>query len=78
MSKWFEVKVTTVTIVLVECSDTTIIISSEEEAKEEALSAVSMTGNSEAEAQPIEHQFVAGCKHHADIVRTLDGMDDKG
>lgn len=78
MSKWYEVKVTTVTIVLVEVQDKPLIGSPEEEAMDVALSDAPMSGVSEAECQPIEHKFVAGCKRHADMVRTIDGDGDIG
>lgn len=78
MSKWFEVKVTTVTIVLVEVAEKPLVGSPEEDAMDIALSEAPMSGVSEAEAQPIEHQFVAGCMRHADMVRTINGDNDKG
>lgn len=78
MSQWFEVKVTTVMIILVEVPDKTWMQSPENQAIDVALDEAPMTGTSEAEAAPIPAKFVESCIRHADIVRTIDGMEDKG
>lgn len=78
MTKWFEVKLTTVKIILVEVPTDTLFQSPEDEATDVALSEAPMSGVSEAECQPIPDGFVEGAKRHADMVRSIDGMDDKG